>query len=72
MKALPGRGSAIFTWKLGEQEFKNFDGVGQGRRSAQAYVESVPVEITGRQVTDHLHRANGKSPINGIEIIPQP
>jgi len=71
-EGITGAGQRIFTWKLGEHEFKNFDVWAKAGGALKAYVESVPVEITDGKLLITFTAQTENPQINGIEIIPQP
>jgi hypothetical protein len=70
--ALNAPGLRVFSFNVAGHEFKDLDLFAKSGGLAHAYVESVPVEITGGKL-DITFTANVENPvINGIEIIPQP
>ena len=65
-------GLRVFSFNVQGHEFKDLDLFVKAGGVQRAYVESVPVEITGGKL-DITFTANVENPeINGIEIIPQP
>jgi alpha-galactosidase len=65
-------GTRVFSFNVAGHEFKDFDVFAKSGGFAHAYVESVPVDITGGKL-DITFTANVQEPeINGIEIIPAP
>jgi len=65
-------GTRVFSYNVAGHEFKDFDVFVKSGGLQHAYVESVPVDITGGKL-DITFTANVQNPeINGIEIIPIP
>jgi hypothetical protein len=65
-------GLRVFSFNVAGHEFKDLDLFAKTGGIARAYVESVPVEITGGKL-DITFTASVENPeINGIEIIPVP
>ena len=65
-------GLRVFSFNVQGREFKDLDLFAKTGGLQRAYVESVPVEITGGKL-DITFTPNIENPeINGIEIIPQP
>jgi alpha-galactosidase len=65
-------GTRVFSYNVAGHEFKDFDVFVKSGGLQHAYVESVPVDITGGKL-DITFTANVQNPeINGIEIIPTP
>ena len=68
---ITGEGQRVFSFNVAGQEFKDFDVWKKAGGFQKAYVESVPVEITGGKL-EITFTANVENPqINAIEIIPQ-
>ena len=66
------KGQRVFSFTVAGHEFKDFDIFAKAGGAQRAYVETVPVEITGGKL-DIVFTANIQSPaINAIEIIPAP
>jgi alpha-galactosidase len=64
-------GLRVFSFNVAGREFKDLDLFAKTGGIGRAYVESVPVEITGGKL-EITFTANVENPeINGIEIIPQ-
>lgn len=67
-----GPGERVFSFKVGDQEFKDFDVWAKAGAAKTAYVETVNVEVTGGKL-NIAFTANVENPeINGIEILPAP
>ena len=67
-----GPGERVFSFKVGDQEFKDFDVWAKAGGAKTAYVETVNVEVTGGKL-NITFTANVENPeINGIEILPAP
>lgn len=67
---IDGPGLRVFSFNVAGHEFKDFDVFAKSGGLHHAYVESVPVDITGGKL-DITFTANIENPeINGIEIIP--
>ena len=65
-------GLRVFSFNVAGHEFKDFDVFAKAGGLQRAYVESVPVDITGGKL-DITFTPNVENPeINGIEIIPLP
>ena len=65
-------GQRVFSFKVGNQEFKDFDVFAKAGGANKAYVQPVKVEVTDGKL-DITFTANVQSPeINAIEIIPTP
>ncbi len=70
--ALNTAGQRVFSYNVAGHDFKDFDVFAKTGGLQRAYVESVPVDITGGKL-DITFMANVENPeINGIEIIPVP
>jgi hypothetical protein len=65
-----GPGDRLFTFKVGDKEFKNFDVWKKAGGPQRAYVESVPVDITDGKLKITFTPQVENPEINGIEIIP--
>ena len=66
---ISGPGERVFSFKVGEQEFKDFDVFAKTGGLNRAYVETVNVDVTDGKL-DIVFTENIESPeINGIEII---
>ena len=67
---ITGPGQRVFSFNVAGREFKDFDLWVKAGGFLKAYVESVPVEITGGKL-EITFTANIENPqINGLEIIP--
>jgi hypothetical protein len=65
-----GPGDRVFSFKVQDKEFKDFDVWEKAGGPRRAYIEKVPVEITDGKLKITF-TANADNPeINGIEIIP--
>jgi|GEM_PF-344818 len=65
-----GPGLRVFSFNVAGHEFKDFDLFVKAGGSQRAYVQTIPVDITGGKL-DITFAANIENPeINGIEIIP--
>lgn len=65
-------GLRVFSFNVQGREFKDLDLFAKAGGLQRAYVESIPVDITGGKL-DITFTAGVENPeINGIEIIPQP
>jgi alpha-galactosidase len=70
-EAMNAPGLRVFSFNVAGHEFKDLDVFAKSGGLQHAYVESVPVNITGGKL-DITFTANIENPeINGIEIIPQ-
>jgi alpha-galactosidase len=70
--AMDAPGLRVFSFNVAGHEFKDLDLFAKTGGAQRAYVESVPVEITGGKL-DITFTPNIENPeINGIEIIPAP
>jgi endoglucanase len=69
-EGITGPGERVFTFKVEDKEFKNFDVFAKAGGSLRAYVETVNVEVTDGKL-DISFTAQVENPeINGIEILP--
>jgi hypothetical protein len=69
-EGVTGPGQRVFSFNVQGREFKDFDVWTKAGGPLRAYVETVPVEITGGKL-DIKFTPNIENPeINGIEIIP--
>ena len=69
-EGISGPGQRVFSFKVQDHEFKDFDVFAKSGGSQHAYIETVPVEITDGKLTITF-TANVENPeINAIEIIP--
>ncbi|MFZ0826041.1 MAG: malectin, partial [Verrucomicrobiia bacterium] len=67
---ITGPGQRVFSFKVGSQEFKDFDVWVKAGGGQRAYVETVNVEVTDGKL-DISFTSNVENPeINGIEILP--
>ena len=67
-----GTGERVFSFKVGDQEFKDFDVWAKAGGAKTAYVETVNTEVTDGKL-NVTFTANVENPeINGIEILPAP
>jgi hypothetical protein len=68
---ISGDGQRVFTFKVQDKEFKDFDVFKKAGGANKVYVETVPVEVTNGKFTITF-TANIENPqINAIELIPQ-
>jgi Malectin domain len=67
-----GPGERVYSFKVGDQEFKDFDVWAKAGGAKTAYIETVNVEVTGGKL-NITFTPNVENPeINGIEILPAP
>jgi len=67
---ITGTGQRVFTFNVAGHEFKDFDVWAKSGGFQTAYVETVPVEITGGKL-EITFTPNVENPqINGIEVLP--
>jgi len=67
---IEGPGQRVFSFKVGDQEFKDFDVWAKAGGFCRAYVETVNVEVTNGKL-DIVFTSKVENPeINGIEILP--
>jgi hypothetical protein len=71
-EGITGPGQRVFTFNVQGHEFKDFDVWATAGGPLTAYVETVPVEITGNKLLVTFTSNIENPEINGIEIIPQP
>ena len=71
-EGITGPGQRVFTFKVQDHEFKDFDVWVKAGGPFTAYVESVPVEITDNKLLITFTPNVENPQINGIEILPQP
>lgn len=69
---IEGPGLRVFTFKVEDKVFKNFDVWVKAGGPFRAYVETVPVTITDGQLDITFSNQVENPEINGIEIIPAP
>ena len=67
---ITGPGQRVFSFNVAGQEFKDFDVWVKAGGPLRAYVETVPVEITGGKLEITFTAGVENPQINGIEIIP--
>jgi nucleoid-associated protein YgaU len=67
-----GPGGRVFTFKVGDQEFKDFDVWVKAGGNQRAYVESVNTEVTDGKLNITFTAQEENPEINGIEILPAP
>ncbi|HZZ28255.1 MAG TPA: malectin [Pirellulales bacterium] len=65
-----GPGDRVFSFKVQDKEFKDFDVWKKAGGPQRAYIESVPVEITDGKLKITFTPNVENPEINGIEIIP--
>ena len=69
---ISGTGQRVFSFKVGDQEFKDFDVWAKAGAAKTAYVETVNVAVTDGKV-NIAFTPNVENPeINGIEILLAP
>jgi len=68
---ITGPGERVFTFKVQEHEFKNFDIWVKAGGPNKAYVESVDVEVTDGKLNITFTPDVENPKISGIEILPQ-
>ena len=67
---ISGAGGRVFSFKVGDQEFKDFDVWVKAGGSQRAYIETVNVEVKDGKL-NITFTSNVENPeINGIEILP--
>ncbi len=71
-EGIEGPGLRVFTFKVEDREFKDFDVWVKAGGPFRAYVEIVPVTITDGQLDITFTNQVENPEINGIEIIPAP
>jgi hypothetical protein len=69
-QGIDGPGGRVFTFKIQDKEFKDFDVWTKAGDHQRAYIESVPVEIKDGKLTITFTAQEDNPQINGIEIIP--
>ncbi len=70
-EGIEGPGGRVFSFNVQGHEFKDFDVWVKAGGPRKAYIETVPVEITGGKL-EITFKANVENPeINAIEIIPE-
>jgi hypothetical protein len=69
---ISGPGERVFSFKVGEQEFKDFDVFAKTGGLNRAYVETVNVDVTNGKIDITFTEKIENPEINGIEIIPNP
>ena len=67
---ISGPGGRVFTFKVQDKEFKDFDVWKKAGAHQRAYVETVPVDITDGKLTITFTSIEDNPEINGIEILP--
>jgi len=67
---ISGPGQRVFSFKVGNQEFKDFDVWAKAGGANTAYVETVNVEVTDGKLTITFTPNVENPEINGIEILP--
>jgi alcohol dehydrogenase (cytochrome c) len=71
-EGITGPGQRVFSFNVQGRDFKDFDVWAKAGGPMTAYVETVPVEITGGKLLVTFTSNIENPQINGIEIIPQP
>jgi hypothetical protein len=70
-EGIEGPGGRVFSFTVQGREFKDFDVWVKAGGPRKAYIETVPVEITGGKL-EITFKANVENPeVNAIEIIPE-
>ncbi len=69
---ISGPGGRVFTFKVGNQEFKDFDVWVKAGGNQRAYIESVNTEVTDGKLNITFTAQEENPEINGIEILPAP
>ncbi|HVM46710.1 MAG TPA: malectin [Candidatus Acidoferrum sp.] len=69
-EGITGPGQRVFSFKVQDREFKDFDIWVKAGGARRAYVETVPVEITNGKLSITFTPGVENPEINGIEIIP--
>jgi hypothetical protein len=70
-EGVSGAGQRVFTFKVQDKEFKDFDVFAKAGGAYKAYIETVPVEITNGELKITFTPKVENPEINAIEIIPQ-
>jgi hypothetical protein len=68
---ITGPGERVFTFKVQDKEFKDFDVFVKAGGFAKVYVETVPVEVTNGTFKITFTSQVENPEINGLELIPQ-
>ncbi|HTY88750.1 MAG TPA: malectin [Candidatus Acidoferrum sp.] len=69
---ISGAGGRVFSFKVGNQEFKDFDVWAKAGGGQRALVVPVDVDVTDGKVTITFTAQEENPEINGIEILPAP
>jgi len=69
-EGVTGPGGRVFTFKVGNKEFKDFDVWVKSGGFQRAYIETVEVEVTDGKLEITFTPQVENPQINGIEIIP--
>jgi len=70
-EGISGAGQRVFSYKVQDKEFKDFDIWAKTGGANKAYVETVPVEVTNGELKIVFTSKIENPEINAIEIIPQ-
>jgi hypothetical protein len=70
-EGITGPGERVFTFKVQDKEFKDFDVFVKASGANKAYVETVPVEVTNGTFKITFTSQVENPEINGLELIPQ-
>jgi endo-1,4-beta-xylanase len=71
-EGITGPGQRVFSYKVQGREFKDFDIWAKAGGPNRAYIETVPVEVTGGEFRIDFTSQIQNPEINAIEITPQP
>jgi hypothetical protein len=69
---ITGPGGRVFSFKVGDQEFKDFDIWVKAGGALRACIETVNVEVTNGKLEVAFTAKEENPEINGIEILPAP
>jgi len=69
-EGITSAGERVFSFKVGDREFKDFDVTAKAGGVLRAYVESVPVDVTNGKIHVTFDSKIENPQINAIEIIP--
>jgi len=69
-EGIGGKGERVFSFKVQDREFKDFDVFAKAGGFARAYIESVPVEIKNGKLEITFTSQVENPEINAIEIVP--
>jgi hypothetical protein len=70
-EGVSGPGQRVFSFKVQDKEFKDFDVFAKAGAANKAYIERVPVEVKNGELKITFTAQTENPEINAIEIIPQ-